>query len=71
MASSMLGNTHMLQATLYASCKPCPMRLTATHWTRIPRTVFAAPQEIANRTGLTDGNIKGQLCGQITSGLDN
>jgi hypothetical protein len=33
--------------------------------------VFAAPQEIANRTGLTDGNIKGQLCGQITSGLDN
>jgi len=37
MAGKMLGNAHMPQATLYASCEPCPMCLAATHWARIPR----------------------------------
>ncbi|MHA7925222.1 MAG: nucleoside deaminase [Marinobacter sp.] len=64
MAGKMLGNAHMPQATLYASCEPCPMCLAATHWARIPRTVFAAPQETANRAGFADGNIAEQLYGQ-------
>jgi tRNA(Arg) A34 adenosine deaminase TadA len=41
------------------------MCLAAAHWARIPRIVFAAPQEIANRAGFADGNIAEQLYGQI------
>ena len=65
MAGQVLGNAHMPEATLYASCEPCPMCLAAAHWARIPRIVFAAPQETANRAGFADGNIAEQLYGQI------
>lgn len=64
MAGRMLGSAHMPEATLYASCEPCPMCLAATQWARIPRIVFAAPQETANRAGFADGNIAEQLYGQ-------
>lgn len=64
-AGQVLGNAHMPEATLYASCEPCPMCLAAAHWARIPRIVFAAPQETANRAGFADGNIAEQLYGQI------
>ncbi len=64
-AGKVLANAHMPEATLYASCEPCPMCLAAAHWARIPRIVFAAPQEIANRAGFADGNIAEQLYGQI------
>ncbi len=65
MAGKMLGNAHMPEATLYASCEPCPMCLAAAHWARIPRIVFAASQETANWAGFADGNIAEQLYGQI------
>lgn len=64
-AGQVLGNAHMPEATLYASCEPCPMCLAAAHWARIPRIVFAAPQETANQAGFADGNIAEQLYGQI------
>lgn len=64
-AGKFLGNAHMPEATLYASCEPCPMCLAAAHWARISRIVFAAPQETANRAGFADGNIAEQLYGQI------
>jgi guanine deaminase len=63
-AGKMLKNAQMPEATLYASCEPCPMCLAAAHWARIPRIVFAAPQETANRAGFADGNIAKQLYGQ-------
>ncbi|MDX1559684.1 MAG: nucleoside deaminase [Marinobacter sp.] len=65
LAGKTLGNAHMPEATLYASCEPCPMCLAAAHWARIPRIVFAAAQETANRAGFADGNIAEQLYGQI------
>lgn len=64
-AGKILKNAHMPKTTLYASCEPCPMCLAAAHWARIPRIVFAAPQETANRAGFADGNIAEQLYGQI------
>jgi len=65
LAGQALGDAHMPEATLYASCEPCPMCLAAAHWARIPRIVYAAPQETANRAGFADGNIAEQLYGQI------
>ncbi|MCL7945455.1 nucleoside deaminase [Marinobacter sp. ATCH36] len=65
LAGKMLGSAHMPEAILYASCEPCPMCLAAAHWARIPRIVFAAPQETANRAGFADGNNAEQLYGQI------
>jgi guanine deaminase len=64
-AGKMLKNAQMPEATLYASCEPCPMCLAAAHWASIPRIVFATPQETANRAGFADGNIAEQLYGQI------
>lgn len=63
-AGKALLNQHMPEATLYASCEPCPMCLAAAHWARIPRIVFAAPQETANEAGFADGNIAEQFYGQ-------
>ncbi|WP_296934742.1 nucleoside deaminase, partial [uncultured Marinobacter sp.] len=39
LAGQALGDAHMPEATLYASCEPCPMCLAAAHWARIPRIV--------------------------------
>lgn len=64
MAARDLANPHLPDTTLYASCEPCPMCLAAAHWAHIPRIVFAASQETANRAGFADGNIAEQLYGQ-------
>lgn len=65
LAAGARGHPHLPDATLYASCEPCPMCLAAAHWAHIPRIVFAAPQEMANQAGFADGNIAEQLYGQI------
>jgi len=64
LAAGKRGQPHLPDATLYASCEPCPMCLAAAHWAHISRIVFAAPQEMANRAGFADGNIAEQLYGQ-------
>jgi guanine deaminase len=64
MAAKALGNPHLPEVILYASCEPCPMCLAAAHWAHIPRIVFAARQETANQAGFADGNIAEQLYGQ-------
>lgn len=64
LAAGKRGQPHLPDATLYASCEPCPMCLAAAHWAHIPRIVFAASQEMANEAGFADGNIAEQLYGQ-------
>ena len=41
-------------ATLYASCEPCPLCLSASLWARIDRVVFAADRHDAARGGFDD-----------------
>jgi tRNA(Arg) A34 adenosine deaminase TadA len=54
--------THILSdCTIYCSCEPCPMCLSAIYWARIPRVVYAASQEDARAAGFADGDIRGQL----------
>lgn len=41
-------------ATLYTSCEPCPLCLSAALWARVDRVVFAADRYDAARGGFDD-----------------
>jgi tRNA(Arg) A34 adenosine deaminase TadA len=40
--------------TLYASCEPCPMCLSAVYWARIPTVYFGATRDDAAAVGFDD-----------------
>ena len=57
-------NSHDFQltdCTLYSSCEPCPMCLSAIYWARIPRLVYAASADQAAEAGFDDRFIYQQL----------
>ena len=41
-------------ATLYTSCEPCPMCLSAAYWSRVDRIVFGCTQDDAAAIGFDD-----------------
>ncbi|MFA5940732.1 MAG: nucleoside deaminase [Sinimarinibacterium sp.] len=51
------GDFHLGGATLYSSCEPCPMCLSAAHWARIDRVVFAASRDDAAAIGFIDADL--------------
>lgn len=57
-------------STLYASCQPCPMCLTAALWARIDRIVYAATQDDAAAAGFDDSAFYTQLCSGLKSVTD-
>ncbi|MDH5471900.1 MAG: nucleoside deaminase [Gammaproteobacteria bacterium] len=48
--------------TLYTSCEPCPMCMSAIYWARINRVVFAATEQEAANAGFDDAIIARELC---------
>ena len=53
-AASVLGTHDLDGCTLYTSCEPCPMCLTAIHWAKIDRVVYGATIEDAAVAGFEE-----------------
>ena len=49
-----IGNFSLAGATLYTSCEPCPLCLSAALWARVDGVVFAADSHAAARAGFDD-----------------
>lgn len=53
-ACQAIGDFSLAGTTLYTSCEPCPLCLSASLWARIDRIVFAADRHDAARGGFDD-----------------
>ncbi|MFT4087428.1 MAG: nucleoside deaminase [Gordonia sp. (in: high G+C Gram-positive bacteria)] len=49
-----IGDFSLAGHTLYTSCEPCPLCLSAALWARVDRVVFAADRDDAARGGFDD-----------------
>ena len=52
-----LNTFSLAGTTLYASCEPCPLCLSAALWARVDRVVFAANRYDADRAGFDDSEF--------------
>jgi guanine deaminase len=53
-ACQVVGSFSLAGMTLYTSCEPCPLCLSAALWARVDRVVFAADRHDAARGGFDD-----------------
>ncbi|THG30952.1 nucleoside deaminase [Naasia lichenicola] len=53
-ACRIVGDFSLTGTTLYTSCEPCPLCLSAALWARVDRVVFAADRDDAARGGFDD-----------------
>ena len=53
---------NLTNSTLYASCEPCPMCMSAIYWARINRIVYAATGDDAAKAGFDDTFIAKEVC---------
>lgn len=53
-ACAELGDFTLAGSTLYASCEPCPLCVSASLWARLDRVVYAADRDDAARGGFDD-----------------
>ena len=53
-ACKFIGDFSLAGMTLYSSCEPCPLCLSAALWARVDRVVFAADRDDAARGGFDD-----------------
>lgn len=60
-ACSRLGTHQLNGATLYATCEPCPMCLSAIYWAGIGMVYYAADRNDAARIGFNDKFIYDEL----------
>lgn len=53
-ACRQIGDFSLAGATVYSSCEPCPLCLTACLWARAARVVYAADRDDAAHAGFDD-----------------
>lgn len=56
-----LGTFQLKDCTIYCSCEPCPMCLSAIYWARLEKIVYACTSEDAARAGFDDQFIYEEL----------
>ena len=56
-----LKNFSLEGCTLYSSCQPCPMCMSALYWARIGRLVYAATKDDAAAVGFDDARILDEI----------
>jgi tRNA(Arg) A34 adenosine deaminase TadA len=56
-----LGTFQLPDCTLFASCEPCPMCLSAIYWARIPTVYYGNTRKDAAAVGFDDDFIYGQI----------
>jgi guanine deaminase len=56
-----LGTFQLSDCTLYASCEPCPMCLSAIYWARIPAVFYGNSRQDAAAIGFDDDFIYQQI----------
>ncbi len=56
-----LDTFHLEGCTIYASCEPCPMCLSAIYWSRIDKVYFAASRDDAADAGFDDSLIYNEI----------
>lgn len=60
-ACQVLGTFQLRGATVYSSCEPCPMCLSALYWAGVERIYFGNTQEDADRIDFSDKFIYDEL----------
>jgi guanine deaminase len=56
-ACQAIGDFSLDGMTLYTSCEPCPLCVSASLWARLDRVVFAADRDDAARGGFDDSEF--------------
>lgn len=57
-ACSALATHDLGGCTIYCTCEPCPMCLSAIYWARIDRVVYATTEADARAAGFDDAAIR-------------
>lgn len=60
-ACKTINEYQLTECTLYTSCEPCPMCMSAIYWARIPRLIYAATSADAAQAGFDDQFIYDEL----------
>jgi guanine deaminase len=60
-ACSKLGTFNLSGCTLYTSCEPCPMCLSAAYWARVDKIYFSAGRGDAAEAGFSDSFLYEEL----------
>ena len=56
-----LGTFDLSGCTIYASCEPCPMCLSAIYWARLGHVYYTNTREDAARIGFDDAHIYDEI----------
>ncbi len=56
-AALAIGSPHLVGASLYTSCEPCPMCAGAAMWARVSRVVYASTRDDAREWGAFDDDV--------------
>ncbi len=64
-AAKALGTIDLAGCTLYSTCEPCPMCLSAIHWAKVDRVVFGATIDDASSAGFSELHVAAKTLAEM------